>query len=88
MNCPVTLARVPQVSKRFSRISEDSAIKKKLWSDLIESRFSYKCDSFQSADIRTIKNTYKLLNKNYHLLRKDALNGTSLSSQFQFPFVI
>ena len=88
VNCPATLARLPQVSKRFSRISEDNVIKKKLWSDLIECKFSYKCDSFQTADIQTIKNTYKLLNRNYHLLRKDTLNGASLSSQFQFPFVI
>ena len=88
VNCPISLGRLPQVSKRFHRISEDKAVKKKLWSDLIEYKFSYKCDSFQSSDVNSIKNTYRLLTRHYSLLRNDTLDSTKLSSQFQFPFVI
>ena len=88
LKCPITLTRLPQISKRFYRIYEDVGVKKKLWGDLIEYKFSYKCEAFHEVDVATMKNTYRMLSRPYDEIKKETINGRTLSSQFRLPFMI
>ena len=80
MECPITLSRLSQVSKRFLHINEDSGNKRMLWKDLIKKDFAYQFNNTKDeVDGQKYKDLYKMLSKIYKTIKQETLYGVSLS---------
>ena len=81
VECPRTLTRLSQVSKRFRQINEDNGNKRVLWKDLIKKDFSYEFkDTKEEVNGQKYKDLYKMLFKVYKTIKQQTLYGAALSN--------